>query len=108
VVTNGRYGQNRVPHGLGLDETAPLRYRNRRARVVELVDAADSKSAAERLVGSSPTSGTISTNQSMDWFPFFLNGFRHLYVNARFLFPLNCDRRVSRLWLFPKVKIFVA
>lgn len=29
------------------------------ARVVKLVNAADSKSAAERLVGSIPTSGTI-------------------------------------------------
>ena len=66
MVTIGRYGQNRELYGLGLDEAAPLRYRNRRARVVELVDAADSKSAAERLVGSSPTSGTISTNQFMD------------------------------------------
>ena len=30
------------------------------AGMAELVDAADSKSAAERLVGSSPTSGTTS------------------------------------------------
>jgi hypothetical protein len=40
--------------------------------------------------------------------PVFLNGLRHLYLIAQFLFLLNCDRRVSRLWLFPPGKIFVA
>ena len=37
-----------------------------------------------------------------------MNGVRHFSANARFLIPLNRDRHVSRLWLFPKVKIFVA
>ena len=37
----------------------PLGYGSPQARVAEVVDAADSKSAAARLVGSSPTPGTI-------------------------------------------------
>ena len=50
----------RVKRGVfvAIDAGARSAYATRRARVVELVDAADSKSAAERLVGSSPTSGT--------------------------------------------------
>jgi hypothetical protein len=54
---------------VGLSLARSVGKRVRVARVVELVDALDSKSSTERCVGSSPTSGTIPSRLIVDYFP---------------------------------------
>lgn len=62
------------------------------ARVVELVDAADSKSAAARRAGSIPASGTITTSEILVDLPCMKQGTETKQFQSKKL--------ASESWLF--------